>query len=85
MKFSVFVKGTGCKSKIRILIDNYENGEEIGRCEIGADDGAYSAVVKNVTGRHAVYFVIEDSFGGWFTEMFKGRNLFELESFVFMK
>lgn len=85
MEFSAIVKGTGCKSKIKILIDNYENGEEIGVCEIGADDGIYTTIVKNVEGRHAVYFVVEDSFGGWFTDMFKGRHLFELESFVFMK
>ena len=85
MKFSALVKGNGCKSKIRILLDDYENGEEIGICEIGSDDGVYNAVVKNVTGRYAVYFVVEDSFGGWFTDMFKGRHLFEFESFVFMK
>jgi hypothetical protein len=85
MKFSVLVKGNGCKSKMRILLDDYENGEEIGICEIGSDDGVYNAVVKNVTGRHALYFVVEDSFRGWFTDMFKGRHLFEFESFVFMK
>ncbi|ADL49819.1 family 43 glycosylhydrolase [Clostridium cellulovorans] len=85
MKFSAVVKGTGCKAKIKILLDDYENGEEIGVCEIGADDGVYTAIVKNVTGRHALYFLVEDSFGGWFTDMFKGRHLFELESFVFMK
>jgi hypothetical protein len=85
MKFCVTVRGNGCKAKIRILLDDYENGEEIGSCEIGTDDGVYSTVVKNVTDRHAVYFVIEDCFGGWFVDMFKGRHLFEMESFVFMK
>jgi len=85
MEFSVLVNGMGCKSKIRILIDDYENGEEIGCIDVGPDNGVVSGVVKNVTGRHAVYFVIEDSFGGYFTDMFKGRHLFELESFVFSK
>lgn len=85
MKFCATVKGAGCKSKIKVLLDNYQNGAEIGICEIGADDGIYSAAVKNVTGRHAVFFVIEDSFGGWFSDMFQGRHLFEFESFVFMK
>lgn len=85
MKFIALVKGNGCKSKLKILLDDYENGEDIGTCEIGSDDGVYNAVVKNVTGRHAVYFVIDDSFGGWFTDMFKGRHLFEFESFVFIK
>jgi arabinoxylan arabinofuranohydrolase len=85
MEFSANVIGTGCKSKIRILIDDYEKGEEIGCCEIGAGDVVASTVVKNVTGRHAVYFIVEDSFGGFFTDMFKGRQLFDLISFVFSK
>lgn len=85
MKFSALVKGNGCKSRIRILLDDYENEEEVGICEIGSDDGVYNAVVKNVTGRHSVYFAVEDCFGGWFIDMFKDRHLFEFESFVFLK
>lgn len=85
MEFSVRVKGTGCKSKIKILLDSYENGDEIGVCSVGMDDGIYNAVVQNVTGRHAVYFIVEAEFGGWFKDMFNGRHLFELEEFVFMK
>ena len=42
----------GCKAKIKILIDSYEDGEEIGVCDIGSNDGTYKAVVKNITGRH---------------------------------
>ncbi len=84
MLFSAKIHGTGCKAKIRILLDG-ENGDEIGFCEIKADDGVYSATVQNVTGRHAVYFVVETMLGGWFKEMFDGRPLFELEEFVFMK
>jgi len=85
MEFSVNVKGAGCKSVIRILIDDDQNGTEIGRCEIGMDDGTYNAVIKNVTGTHAVFFVIEDCFSGHFTKMFEGRHLFDMVSFVFMK
>lgn len=85
MEFSAKIKGTGCKSRIRILVDNYERGEEIGVCEIGADDGVYQTTVKNVTGRHAIYFNVEEGYSGWALEMFKGRHLFEIESFVFMK
>lgn len=85
MEFSALVNGMGCKSKIRILIDDYDNGEEIGSIDVGTDGGVVSGTVKNVTGRHAIYFVIEDSFGGYFTDMFKGRQLFELVSFVFSK
>src|SRR5690606_21733248 len=72
MEFSASVNGMGCKSKIHILIDDYENGEEIGCIDVGPDNGVVSGIVKNITGRHAVYFVIEDSFGGYFTDMFKG-------------
>jgi len=99
MEFSVNVRGFGCKSKIRILIDSYvleKNaddsgsadtavGAEIGVCEVGMNDGIYSTIVKKVTGRHAVFFIIEENFGGWFKDMFKGRNLFDLLSFVFNK
>jgi len=85
MEFSVNVKGAGCKSKIRIFIDDPEKGAEIGNCEIGMDDGVYNTAVKNVTGVHAVFFVAEACFGGPFIEMFKGRRLFDLVSFVFMK
>lgn len=85
MEFYANIKGMGCKSKIHILIDNYETGEEIGCCEIGMDDGVYNTVVKNITGKHAIFFVVEDDFGGWFTDMIKGRHLFELISFVFLK
>lgn len=85
MKFSAKVRGMGCNAKLRILIDNPETGEEIGCCRIGTDDSVASAAVKCVTGRHAVFFIAEEDFGGWFLDMFKGRQLFELESFVFMK
>lgn len=85
MEFHANVKGSGCVSKIRILLDDSENGVEIGCCDVGADDSVVSATVKNATGRHAIYFVIEDNFGGYFTDMFKGRQLFDLVSFVFTK
>ena len=85
MELFVKIKGTGCKSKFRILLDDYENGEEIGVCEVGTDDGVYSAAVKNVTGRHAVYFIVDGDFEGFFKNMFKDRRVFDLISFVFIK
>jgi hypothetical protein len=87
LEFSVNIRGTGCKSKIRIFLDDYdcEKGIEIGECEIGMDDGVYSTVVKNVTGRHSVFFIVEACFGGYFADMAKGRRLFDMVSFVFMK
>jgi hypothetical protein len=85
MTFNANIKGMGCKSKIRILIDDYNTGKEIGSCEVGADDAIVSAVIENVTGRHAIYFIVEDSYKGPFNGMFQGRQLFELVSFVFSK
>ncbi len=84
MEFSVKVNGSGCNATIRIMIDG-EDGTEIGQCVVGAGSGTYSAVVKNVTGRHSVFFKIEHNYTGWFVDWYKERNLFELESFVFMK
>ena len=69
---------------IKIFIDG-EDGTEIGECKIGAASGTYTSVVKNVTGRHSVFFVIEHNYEGWFVEWYKDRMLFDLESFVFMK
>lgn len=85
MTFSAKTKGMGCKAKLRILIDDPENGEEIGCCYIGTDNGIAEATVKSVTGRHSIFLIAEEDFGGWFLDMFKGRQLFELESFVFIK
>ncbi|HKM05315.1 MAG TPA: family 43 glycosylhydrolase [Lachnospiraceae bacterium] len=85
MEFSVQINGTGCRAKLHILIDHYEIGEEIGCVEIGSDSGVVSSIVKNVTGRHALYFQIKENVGGFFVDQFKGRQLFELVSFVFSK
>lgn len=86
MEFSANVIGMGCRSKIRILLDNYESGEEIGWVYIGSDSGVVRTAVKCITGSHAVYFLVEDCYvGDYFSTMFKGRQLFELISFVFNK
>jgi hypothetical protein len=85
MELTVNVKGTGCRSKITVMLDDVQKGANIGSVEVGMNDGQYSAAVQSVTGRHAVYLTVEDCFGGWFKDMFDGRNLFELVSFVFEK
>ena len=85
MKFAAETIGRGCDSQIHILIDSYEDGEEIGVCEVGLNGGNATAVVKNVTGRHAVYFKVKTRYEGWTADYFKGRNLFDLKSFAFLK
>lgn len=84
MEFSASINGCGCDSHLHILLDS-EDGEEIGVCDIGRDSGVVTQVVKNVTGRHAVYLKVTTDYSGWTGEPFKNRCLFELKSFVFMK
>ncbi len=85
IKFYAKINGLGAKAKMHILIDNDTNVEEIGVCEIGLDSGVVSANLKCVNGVHSIFFRIEACFDGCFKDMFKGRALFELESFVFTK
>ncbi len=85
LEFSVLVSGTGCRSKLRVILDDYQNGEDVGCVEIGAHDGEYSARIKNITGRHAVYFKVEHCYSGWFANAFDERNLFDLIAFAFKK
>ncbi len=85
MQFHMNVIGMGCYTKVRILLDDYENGEEIGVIEIGTANGMYSTQVKAVTGRHAVFLCVEELESSFFNDMLKGRILFELKEFVFEK
>lgn len=85
MEFSAKVTGTGCQGQIHIVIDDYENGEEIGVCDIGTHDGVYQTRVKNVTGRHSVFLKVNHVYNGWYAHAFNDRNVFDLESFVFTK
>lgn len=93
MEFAAMVAGCGCESTLHIHIDS-EEGEEIGSCVIGSGSGVVHTIVKNVTGRHAVFFRVSTGYHGnldggessdWTAGFFAGRMLFELKSFVFMK
>lgn len=81
MEFAAEVRGMGADCHIHIFADD----EEIGVCDVGHDSSTVKAVVKAVTGRHAVYLKISDDYSGWTGEYFKDRALFELIRFVFMK
>jgi hypothetical protein len=88
MEFSAKVRGCGSGGQVRIYIDDWKDGMEIGRCEIGPDDGIIHSVVRCVTGRHALYFVFEDKYGdvvAWAKGSFENRPVCELEGFVFSK
>ncbi len=84
MDFSAKVYGFGADADVHILLDN-EDGEEIGVFHVGMGEGIISAAVKAVTGRHAVFFKVSVPYIGWTADYFKGRQLFELKEFVFMK
>lgn len=82
MKFTARINGLGCNCRLHILADGLT---EIGVCEIGPDDGIVSTEVKNITGRHALYFRVTTGYSGWTGEFFKNRHLFEWKDFVFLK
>ena len=93
----VFITDSG-NNRIVVLSDNMEllqvldsltdeNGElvEIGSVAFGENDGVISGKVKALTGRHAIYLRAEAGYEGWFADSMKGRELFQLEKFVFVK
>lgn len=84
MQVRLKVRGCGSKGKIRILLDG-ENGEELGTVEFGEDGGVIGGRIKAASGRHSVFLVAESGYEGWFADSMKGRQLFMLDSFVFMK
>ena len=70
---------------MRILADSYENGEELGVLDIGTGDGTYKCRIKNITGRHSIFFVADHRITDWTAQFFEGKQLFELVEFVFIK
>ena len=77
--------GCGMRCRLRILADDYENGEEIGTVMVGPGDGITRATVKALTGRHSIFLIPEITTEGWMKDFFRDRKLFELCSFVFLK
>lgn len=84
MQVRLKIRGCGSKGRIRILLDG-ENGEELGTVEFSEDGGVIGGRIKAASGRHSVFLVAESGYEGWFADSMKGRQLFMLDSFVFMK
>ncbi len=78
-------KGMGVRCRVRVRLDDPENGPEIGVCDIGTGDGIYRVKTAPVTGLHALYLIAENRVDSWTGQFFTGRKLFELQSFVFLK
>lgn len=98
MEFEARVNGMGADCDMHILIDGYDidnededsdkqkfHGYEIGICHVSADDAVVKTVIKNVTGRHSVFFKVTTEYKGWTSGFFKDRRLFELKDFIFAK
>lgn len=83
---SLFLKLAGCGQKgiLHVFLDS-EEGTEIGKAQISADDQVLKLRVPSVTGRHALFFTFETGRTGWIKEDFEGRELCRLISFVFCK
>lgn len=84
MELSLSVNGLGCDCSLHVFIDS-EDGEEIGVCVIGKDNGIVTTPVKSVTGVHSLFFKVTTDYNGWTGEFFKDRHLFELKAFTFLK
>ena len=84
LTMAIKARGCGTPCAVRILLDA-PDGEEVGKCLIGAGDGIYRAKVKPITGRHALYLKAEHHVDGWMGQFFENKPLCQLESFVFLK
>ncbi len=84
MQVRLKVRGCGSRGRIRILLDG-ENGEDLGTVEFSEDGGVIGGRIKAASGRHSVFLVAESGYEGWFADSMKDRQLFMLDSFVFMK
>ena len=87
MTLSMNVRGMGTNTRVKVMLDDPEKGEEIGLIDIGTHDGVYKAKVKPVTGRHALYFVctLRDTAYDWMKGYFTHKPLFEFREFAFLK
>ena len=85
MTLSLKMQPRGCSGRIHVYLDDPVDGEKIGTIEFGTGDHVAEGVMRMVTGRHAVYFVAEDAHTGWAKNSFTGRQLLDLEAFVFRK
>ena len=85
LTFCAKVSGRGCPADIHIILDDPDNGEEVGVCRTGTGDGVYRAKLGSITGRHAVFFRVEHIYNDWWSSHFDDRELFGFESFLFLK
>lgn len=83
MKFHAHIRGTGCRAFLHICLDEPDLEHKIGTCQIGTDSQLVSCITNTVSGRHALFLLVEQDYSGSLVGCFDGRNLFDLEQFVF--
>ncbi len=79
------VRGMGVYTTVSVYADSCDEENKIGTLKIGPGDGVYTCKLKNITGRHALYFKANHGITGWTQGSYDSKVLFEAESFVIMK
>ncbi|MBO2517363.1 MAG: xylan 1,4-beta-xylosidase [Clostridiales bacterium] len=82
MKIALQLRGNGERGRVCVLLDD-ENGEEIANSGFEGGDQMLTMKVRNITGRHALYFVFRDERKHPWDPA--ERVLCAMERFVFMK
>lgn len=77
-------RGTGEIGLARVMLDDPENGRELGVMSITGGDITAELTIPSISGRHALYFVFDDE-RAKDERAFQGRELCQLERFVFTK
>ena len=72
-----------CKPEYTGRFGLSHEGKEIGCAEFSSNAGIVSATVDGLSGKHAIYFLIEGKYKGWGGHYMDGRNLFDFYGFVF--
>ncbi|MCQ2457404.1 MAG: family 43 glycosylhydrolase [Clostridia bacterium] len=85
LNLCVKLRGNGESGLIHVRLDDRAGGDEIAVIPFGGSDAVLTARVRNITGRHAVYFVFEDDRPQTDWAGMTDRRLVSFESFVFMK
>ncbi len=85
MRLFMDVIPRGCSGKIHVYADEVKDENEIGVVDFNRRDTFLSGRMKKLTGRHSVFFKIDDNYTSWAKDEFEGRLLFDLVSFVFVK
>ena len=86
MTLYLSVRGTGERGRIRVRLDDPENGTELAEIPFGCCDAELKAETPAVTGRHALYFTVEDGRTppDWAQED-RERELIQIRQFVFTR